>query len=201
MASLQPGSRPCFHARSLFPSNRPPLLLQRVQSSWPISSSEFLHRSLPYGLSSVGALLGFRPSSRHHRVCPLATKVATPSLRSVPRCSQPLDGLLHTPALQACFIPQPRPGITCSGASRSAQRTFLIGKFDLPPCRWRTEYSATEVTVHIQRASTPRPCSVRSSVAISAVIHLTERSLPSSGSDSSRSFPIPWSWLPRILHS
>jgi len=40
-----------------------------------------------------------------------STCAGVPSpLRSVHRRSQPLDGFLRTRALQACFIPQPRPG-------------------------------------------------------------------------------------------
>lgn len=61
-------------------------------------------------LSGAGLLPGFRSSSRHHRVRPLARGHPKPSIRSVRRCSQPLDGFLRAPALRACFIPQPRPG-------------------------------------------------------------------------------------------
>lgn len=87
----------------------------------PLQSS-FAEASLAH-FRARDLCLGSGPSSRHHRGCPLATKVAKPPLRSVLRCSQPLDGLLHHPALQVYFIPQPRPGRTCSGDSLSAQRT------------------------------------------------------------------------------
>jgi len=76
-----------------------------------ISPSEFLRsdsRSPPFRARVL--LPGFRPSSRLHRCASTATKVTKPSLRSVLRRSQPLDGLLRASALQACSIPQPRPG-------------------------------------------------------------------------------------------
>jgi hypothetical protein len=78
----------------------------------------------------------FRPSSRHHRGA--ATSVRRmplpPRFVSVHRLSQPLDGLLRPPALQACFIPQPRPGLSpFRGFSpRAAVRSH---RPSVPPCR------------------------------------------------------------------
>jgi hypothetical protein len=73
-------------------------------------------------LSGSGGLPGFRPSSRHHRARPLDSRAPKSSIRSVRRCSQPLDGFLRAPAPQACFIPQPRPGNSArSGVTFSAQ--------------------------------------------------------------------------------
>jgi len=75
--------------------------------------------SLPPAPFRVRALLpGSRPSSRSDRVRPLMSRVPKSSIRSVRRCSQPLDGFLRAPAPRACFIPQPRPGCFArSGAS------------------------------------------------------------------------------------
>jgi hypothetical protein len=43
----------------------------------------------------AAVLPGFRPSSRHHRRCPLGAGALRLPLRSVHRFSQPLDGLRH----------------------------------------------------------------------------------------------------------
>jgi len=73
----------------------------------------------------------FLPSSRHHWRRSLNARLARPSLRSVHRLSQPLDGLLRLPASRAYFIPQPRSGfITVQGLLPLCSRTFLIER----PC-------------------------------------------------------------------
>lgn len=130
-------------------------------------------------------------------------KVATPSLRSALRLSQPPDGLLRSPASWACSIPRPRPGFLArSGASRSVQPpdTFMP---ELPPCRSRPSYSPYPSRIGSEellldrsragprtcargrrprlRASTSRLSSTRSSVA-SVWCYPPRRSLPSSGS-------------------
>jgi hypothetical protein len=57
-------------------------------------------------------------------------------LRSVHRFSQPLDGLLHLPALRAYCIPQPRPGFRRPGGSPDPQPS-LARRQGVPPCRCR----------------------------------------------------------------
>jgi len=83
-------------------------ILFRVPSLSLPPASPFRERAL---------LQGSRPSSRLDRVRPLDSRVPKSSIRSVRRCSQPLDGFLRTPAPRACFIPQPHPG--CFARSRA----------------------------------------------------------------------------------
>jgi len=124
---IEPSPRPALGPVSMPLRRSRPTVPRRVcigfslPNSAPLQSS-FAEASLAH-FRARNLCLGSGPSSRHHRGCPLATKVAKPPLRSVLRCSQPLDGLLHHPALQAYFIPQPRPGHTCPRDSLSAQRT------------------------------------------------------------------------------
>jgi len=130
----------------------------------------------------VSSLLATSPGvSTHHESChALVTfrpQVFSTSRRFTPHSSS--AGLFHPAAASREYLFR---GFSLRAADLPRR------KDDLPPCRWRTRYSATKVVGHIQRASTPRPCSVRSSVAVSAVIHPAEGSLPSSGSDSSRSY-------------
>jgi hypothetical protein len=74
---------------------------------WRSSSSEFLRFDLlPASFDASSTYPGSLPSSRHHRSASTFAKVAMPSLRSVLRFSQPLDGFLRPPASQACFIPR-----------------------------------------------------------------------------------------------
>jgi hypothetical protein len=77
------------------PSNRSPERTVRFIPSCSRSSSEFLRslsRPVPFGIRQ---LPGSLPSSRHHRVRPLDSRVPKSSIRSVRRCSQPLDGFLR----------------------------------------------------------------------------------------------------------
>jgi hypothetical protein len=88
----------------------------------------------PGALAERLSCRGSRPSSRHHRRCPLVAQDPNLALRSVLRLSQPLDGLLHLPASWACFIPQPRPGFSpFRDFSRIA--AVLTRHQALPPCR------------------------------------------------------------------
>jgi hypothetical protein len=50
---------------------------------------------LPCAAFQRGPAMGFLPSSRRYRRCPLRAGFPNVPLRSVPRFSQPLDGLLH----------------------------------------------------------------------------------------------------------
>jgi len=86
-------------------------------------------------LSGAGLLPGFRSSSRHHRVRPLARGHSKPSIRSVRRCSQPLDGFLRH-RLCGPVSSRSRVQDICSfrGSPSLRSRCFLIGS-ELPPCR------------------------------------------------------------------
>lgn len=112
-AAVQP--RTCFQARRV--DTHPTVPLSELSGSSPRardplqSSFALTPAHDPFG---TRLLPGFHPSSRHHRVRPLASRVPKSSIRSVRRRSQPLDGFLRTPASRACYIPQPRPGYLCS---------------------------------------------------------------------------------------
>jgi hypothetical protein len=100
-------------------------LLLRVPSLKSPARCLSTRAHLPRVSSLIAASLGARP---------LLTKVAKPSLRSVLRFSQPLDGFLRAPALRACSIPQPRPGLSpFRGFSPRAARR--LHQAPLPPCR------------------------------------------------------------------
>lgn len=103
-----------------------PRVLDPLQSSFALTPAR--------SLSGSGRLPGSPPSSRHHRVRPLDSRVPKSSIRSVRRCSQPLDGFLRAPAPRACFIPQPHPGHSCSfrGLPSPRSHCFLIGS-EFPP--------------------------------------------------------------------
>jgi len=64
-----------------------PRVLDPLQSSFALTPAR--------SLSGSGRLPGSPPSSRHHRVRPLDSRVPKSSIRSVRRCSQPLDGFLR----------------------------------------------------------------------------------------------------------
>jgi hypothetical protein len=91
----------------LFPSARdpfsttdlPPRSAPRLDLPLGSSSSEFLHvRSCTSSFDVVLTYPGFRPSSRHDRNASTPREASRASLRSAPRLSQPLDGLLRIPA-------------------------------------------------------------------------------------------------------
>jgi hypothetical protein len=127
---------------------------------------------------------GSLPSSRHCRSASTVTKVAKPSLRSVLRFSQPLDGFLRPPALRAYSIPQPRPGLSpFRGFSPRADRRSH--RAPLPPCRCPHDHCScwpigfayaipseiAELRAH--EASTSRLYSARGRVAYGLGISLT----------------------------
>jgi hypothetical protein len=73
--------------------------LLRIIPSCSSSSSESLRSTLPPSPFRAWACLpGFRPSPRHHRGASTCSRVPKSSIRSVRRCSQPLDGFLRAPA-------------------------------------------------------------------------------------------------------
>jgi hypothetical protein len=143
---------------------------------WRSSSSEFLRSNLPRA-SFDGRIptQGLVPHRGNTGARPHLAKDAMPSLRSVLRLSQPLDGLLRSPALQACSIPQPRPGLSpFRGFSSRAAR--LLHQQPMPPCRCHPEHSPDLALrfafafrlppdATLVDASASRPSSARDSVA------------------------------------
>ena len=108
---------------------------------WRSSSSEFLRSNLPPIIFRRGQTYpGSRPSSRHHRSASTFAKVTKPSLRSVLRFSQPLDGFLRPPAVQAYSIPPPRPGLS-PFRGFSPRAAELPHREPIPPCRCLLERS------------------------------------------------------------
>jgi len=89
----------------------------------------------PVPFRDQASLPGSRPSSRHDRVRPLISRVSKASIRSVRRCSQPLDGFLRAPAPRACFIPQPRPGCFARSGGSLLRAAIVPRRNALPPCR------------------------------------------------------------------
>jgi hypothetical protein len=100
----------CFHARPPA-SRRATVPLNQLSSRfilrWRSPSSEFLRSNLPPAPFDAGSpTQGLVPHRGITGARPRLAKVARPSLRSVLRFSQPLDGFLRPPASQACFIPR-----------------------------------------------------------------------------------------------
>jgi len=119
---------PCAGRRNLLPAV-PLSKLPRIIPSCSSSSSEFLRSLLPPLPFRARALLpGSLPSSRHHRVRPLISRVPKSSIRSVRRCSQPHDGFLRT-RLSGLFHPAAasRALTLVQGLPISAQRSCLVG--------------------------------------------------------------------------
>jgi hypothetical protein len=129
-----------------YPSDRP---LVRVRSRFILpcrrSSSEYLLAKHPLRAFPLEALTypGSRSSSRHHQAASTHRGKCQSPLRSAPRLSQPLDGLLRSLAVRVYFTPKPRPGFDRSGASLSVQPHNLIGR-TLPPCRCSSARFASE---------------------------------------------------------
>jgi len=162
-------------------------------------SSEFLRLRSTRSLSTPSPLLGFLPSSRHHPVCPLAAKVATPPLRSVLRRSQPLDGLLHTRLRRLVSSCSRVQGIPVQGLL--SLRSGLPRRKYLPPCRWLDRSSATEVTVQIHRTSTSRSWSVQSRVPTQVDYSSPRMAAPLFRFQLLQVFSLPPSRLPGIVRS
>jgi len=134
---------PVSRQQSGFLSSYRPLnqLSFRFILPWRSSSSEFLRSNLPPIIFRRGQTYpGSRPSSRHHRSASTSAKVTKPSLRSVLRFSQPLDGFLRPPAVQAYSIPPPRPGLS-PFRGFSPRAAELPHREPIPPCRCLLERS------------------------------------------------------------
>lgn len=128
------------------------------------SSSEFLlvvTFSNPFKFELI--YLGFRSSSRHHSKASTTRKRSQHSLRSVLRLSQPLNGLLRSRASQVYFTPQPRPGLSRSGASLSVQHQLSRRKSSAPMLLKHSSLSIRRWS-HDEHLSTSRLCSTRSRV-------------------------------------
>lgn len=118
----------CFQARSTYsrPAVRRSVCLGFIL--WLRVLSRVPSLPLPPAPLGAGALPGFLPSSRRHRARPHLARPPRASLRSVRRCSQPLDGLLRAPAPRACFIPQPLKGhLPVQGLLSLCSHGFLVG--------------------------------------------------------------------------
>jgi hypothetical protein len=160
------GVQACFHARcpcleQPSPKNfrlrvHPSLTLSPLQSSFAFSPARHLSVLRRY------LLLGFIP---HRDITGgiYYSQGFQASLRSVHRLSQPLDGLLRHPALQVCFILQPRSGLTCSGGF-SPRTATLPHRKSLAPVPFSMQMLAGRNRLPHLRASTSRLYSVRSSV-------------------------------------
>jgi len=123
----------CFHAIGGFLSSYRPLnqLSFRFILPWRSSSSEFLRvhlllasfeaRSPTQGLFPLRGITGGRP---------LIAQVAKPPLCSVLRFSQPLDGFLRPPALQACSIPQATSRVLAVQGLLSSRSRALSSRAD-----------------------------------------------------------------------
>jgi len=111
--------------------------------SCPSSSSKFLRLSFRLALSEQPILLGFLPSSRHHRERLLTTRAHLLSLRSVLRLLQPLDGLLRLRlrglVASHCHV----QGSFRSGVSPDSQLSWLIAR--------RCPLAVTKPTTHRPR--------------------------------------------------
>jgi len=96
--------------------------------SCPLSSSKFLRLSSRLGLSEQPILLGFLPSSRHHRQRLPTTRAHPLSLRSVLRLLQPLDGFLRVRfcglVASHCHV----QGSFRSGVSPDSQLSWLVAR-------------------------------------------------------------------------
>jgi hypothetical protein len=120
-----PCSRPCFDPHSLdiysTPSSYFPLL----------SSSEFLRfvssPGSPFGPSFTLPYRFFALSRPHSRAATFRES-SQPSLRSVLRFSQPLDGLLRSEARRLISSRCHVQGLARSGASLPAQPPSLVGR-------------------------------------------------------------------------
>jgi hypothetical protein len=143
---------------------------------WRPSSSEFLRSNLPpASFDASTPTQGLFPHRGITGARPLFAKDARPSLRSVRRFSQPLDGFLRPPASQAYFIPQPRPGLS-PFRGFSPRAAVLAHHQPVPPCRCHREHSpdlawanfafafSPAAGCHTLDASTSRPSSARGSV-------------------------------------
>jgi len=169
-------TRSCFHPQVYFD-----LFRLAVLRDLTISNSSFSHATSSEFLrfdSSLGSPFGpslttprFHPSfatppPRSH----LPRRNPIPSLRSVHRFSQPLDGLLRAWACRLISSRSHVQGLARSGASLLAQPPFLIGR-SLPPGRWTRHDSPAFAGCRHARPSTSRPLSTQGRVHSATVIH------------------------------
>jgi len=170
------GARSCFHPQSLrlLSTHRsldvyynlelilPRARLLRVPSSRLLARSHLSVRALPAWV--------FRPLRDFTRAQPLFAWGPNPTLRSVLRFSQPLDGFLRArtcgPISSRCHVQD----LTRSGASLPAQPPSLVGR-SMPPGRWTRRNSPACAGCRHARPSTSRPSSARGRVRRKAVIH------------------------------
>lgn len=163
-------------ARGLFPCPRPATVLAVLPSlarayprescfpsTTPPRSSFTLHRrSLVFRRELTYP--GFRPSSRPHLLASTSARPPKPSLCSVLRRSQPLDGFLRK---LACRLISSRSRVqdqSCSGA-HSLRAAVLSRRKPVPPCRCRC-FADRLPDRHEDNASTSRPSSTRRHVTL-----------------------------------
>jgi len=84
--------------------------------------------------------------------------------------------------LRACFIPLPRPELSCSGCSPLPRPPFLVGR-SLPPCR-SSLCAHHRSSVHAPGARLRGLDPRESALSWASIIHRHPRSLPSSGFSS-----------------
>jgi len=157
LASPRCGFRTCFHVRRPClegPSAKncrswvhPSLTLSPLQSSFAMSS-----RPTPFGAEALptSGLVPLRDITGQQ---PLTAEFSSPPLWAALRFSQPLGGLIHQPALGLVSSRSHVQGSARSGASHSAQQSFLV-ESTLPPRRSACNCSPTEVGCH---SCMPRP--------------------------------------------
>jgi hypothetical protein len=231
LSRLESPSKSCVQPRSRFVGLprarcRPPVSMQMVSflvelpspepaSSrfilpWRPSSSEFLRSLLPPAAFVAGTpTQGLFPHRGITGARPLVAKDAMPSLRSGLRFSQPLDGFLRPPALQASFIPQPRPGLS-PFRGFSPRAAALAHRQPVPPCRchpepspdfaWAFRFRVPPATgCHALDASTSRPSSARGRVAYGLGFSQTAARSPLRFSSPPGRPPPPWFWFTQNL--
>jgi len=136
---VPPSSRGRFVFEIILPYAR---LLFRVPSFQRLARIPFGTRALP--------ALGFLPSSRPH---PCASTIARPSTTALafrPQVFSTSRRLAPRTGSQACFIPLPRPGFSCSRPSLSAQPTFPRRE-EPAPLALTVAHSPTEIGCHVRR--------------------------------------------------
>jgi hypothetical protein len=125
--------------KSLRSQVHPSMTLSPRQSSFASPPARLLSKLRRY-------LPGSRPSSRHHSIA-ATPRGFPPSLCSVIRLSQPLDGLFHHRACRLISSHSRVQGYARSGGSLSTQQLNLIDRA-LPPCRSARNCSPAETGCH-----------------------------------------------------
>lgn len=145
--------RACFHARALrFP--RPTFHLEALRGlifrSGPPPQSSFTSRSCLVSFDPKLAYLGFRPSSRHHRSASTYRRTFPSPTSFRPQAFSASRRFTPRIGLRACFISQPRPGFASVQGLLSPRSLSLPRRKRVPPCRFSTVYSPTEVSCRIR---------------------------------------------------